>query len=266
MSLRFFSYLIRGDTLVLDRWHWIKRHLPKTRNDEKLLDVGCGTGAFTIGAALNGYHSLGLSWDDRNQRVAAARAAKLGIDKVPVGILGKGHAEFQILDVRNLDQQHALRGRFDVALCCECAEHILDDRKLLRDISACLKPGGRLLFTAPNYDYRAMSREDWGPFEKEEKGWHVRRGYSMEMLSELCEECGLRCEEISFCSAFLSQKMTSLLRLFGRINYKLAWGIILPLRIVPILDPLISTIFRYPGFSICLVAVKPRFKNLISET
>ena len=40
-----------------------------------LLDVGCGSGAFTIGAARMGYDALGLSWDARNQSVAAERAA-----------------------------------------------------------------------------------------------------------------------------------------------------------------------------------------------
>src|SRR5258708_30322195 len=66
--------LVHGDPLVLDRWFWLKARLPKTRNDEHLLDVGCGTGAFSIGAALRGYRALGLSWDERNQSLAKERA------------------------------------------------------------------------------------------------------------------------------------------------------------------------------------------------
>ena len=62
--------LLHGDTLVLDRWLWLKDRLPNTKNGDTLLDIGCGTGAFSVGAALRGYESLGLSWDERNQRVA----------------------------------------------------------------------------------------------------------------------------------------------------------------------------------------------------
>ena len=69
--------LMHGDTLVLNRWRWLKKRLPVTANGETLLDVGCGTGAFTIGTARRGYHATGISWDERNQRVAAERGADL---------------------------------------------------------------------------------------------------------------------------------------------------------------------------------------------
>src|SRR5215831_5582861 len=77
LLVRLFGFpatLVHGDTLVLDRWRWLKRRLPVTANGERLLDVGCGTGAFTIGAARRGYHALGLSWDERNQTTARQRA------------------------------------------------------------------------------------------------------------------------------------------------------------------------------------------------
>ena len=60
--------LIHGDTLVLDRWLWLKKYLPKTNNNERLIDIGCGSGSFVTGAALRGYESLGLSWDEINHK------------------------------------------------------------------------------------------------------------------------------------------------------------------------------------------------------
>jgi SAM-dependent methyltransferase len=242
--------LIHGDTLVRDRWVWLKRRLPKTANAERLIDIGCGTGAFTIGASLRGYRALGLSWDDRNQGVATERAS----------ICNAKAAQFEVLDVRRLHERDDLKGKFDVAVCLETIEHILDDRKLLCDISGCLKPGGRLLLTTPHYFYRSITNEDNGPFCPEETGWHVRRGYTHSMLNELCSQSGLVCEEVSYCSGLVSQKVTTILRTLSRIHPLLGWATILPLRLFPTsLDKLLTNAVRWPEYSICLSAYKPRF-------
>lgn len=240
--------LIHGDTLVLDRWRWLRRRLPKTASRADLIDVGCGSGAFSIGAALHGYRALGLSWDIRNQEVATERAR-----------LCKAHgASFQVQDVRSLHKRTDLLSRFDVAVCCETIEHVIDDRKLLTDIGACLKPGGRLLLTTPYKDYRAITSRDNGPFSETEDGWHVRKGYSRAMLSTLCEQTAFVAPEFSFCSGFLSQKVTFLFRVLGRWQPLLAWGVTLPLRVAPpLLDWIITPTLRWPWFSIGMVAFKP---------
>jgi 2-polyprenyl-3-methyl-5-hydroxy-6-metoxy-1,4-benzoquinol methylase len=248
--------LVHGDTLVLDRWRWLKKRLPVTCNEEQLLDVGCGTGAFSIGAAKRGYKTLGLSWDERNQGMAAERARLSGADD----------ARFDVLDVRKLDTRRDLVGQFEYIICLETIEHILDDAKLLEDMSHCLKPGGRLLLTTPNYFYRAITRMDNGPFMKEETGWHVRRGYSPEMLLELCANANLKCESISYCSGVVSQKVTWLLRVLSRLNHLFAWMIILPLRPFPILlDWLATPMLNWPRYSICLEAYKPRIHDRSSS-
>lgn len=250
-GLVFRSYLLRGDTLVADRWRWITRQLPETRNEETLLDVGCGSGAFTIGAVRRGYRSLGLSWDERNQKVAARRAEACGQGD---------RAKFEIQDVRKLGDRQDLTEKYDVCLCCECAEHILDDRRLFVEMARCLKPGGRLLFTAPNYHYRAMSRGDLGPFCREETGWHVRRGYSPAMLKELCRQAGLEVEVIDGCSGFFSQKVTALQRQLQEMNSRLGWALTQPLLPLVWLDWVPWKWFGWPDYSICLVAVKPRWQ------
>jgi hypothetical protein len=50
--LGFLATLIHGSPLTLDRWMLLKQWLPK--NGENLIDVGCRSGAFTIGAARRG--------------------------------------------------------------------------------------------------------------------------------------------------------------------------------------------------------------------
>jgi 2-polyprenyl-3-methyl-5-hydroxy-6-metoxy-1,4-benzoquinol methylase len=239
--------LIHGDMLVLDRWIWLKQNLPKGKELKKLIDIGCGTGAFTIYAALMGYDALGLSWDERNQAIARERAL----------MCKAGTAKFEVQDVRKLDQRHNLINQFDVAICFENIEHIINDRKLMHDIAACLKPGGKLLLTTPNYDYKPISEGDSGPFHLVEDGGHVRKGYTEEQLSELCQEVGLLPESYSFCSGYISQKTTYLLRLISKANHILAWIVTLPLRVIPpLIDPILLERTDYPGYSICLVAHK----------
>lgn len=246
----FSATLIHGDALVLDRWRWLKKHLPETNNGESLIDVGCGGGAFSIGAALRGYNSLGLTWDERDKNVATERAK----------ICGANASKFEVLDVRNLDSRNDLVGQFDVAICFENIEHIMNDNKLIVDIAACLKPGGRLLLTTPNMLYRPISQEDKGPFSQVEDGGHVRRGYTKSMLKELCINANLIPENISFCSGFLSQKITSLQRALNKIHPLVAWSVILPLRLLPpIFDLFITRLLHWPYFSICLVATIPRY-------
>ena len=240
--------LIHGDTLVLDRWLWLKNRLPIVNEEKKFLDVGCGSGAFTMGAAIRGYNSTGLSWDARNQNVAQSRAKILHLENI----------KFPICDVRRLDKEEKYLNYFDVAINFENIEHILDDRKLMIDIANCLKPGGMLLMTTPFYHYFSLSKGDMGPFSTTEDGGHVRRGYTRQMILELCEIAGLRVEEISFCSGYLSQMTSRLQRKLSILSPTLAWVLTLPFR------PLILVIDKYipyRNYSICLEAYKPRFIN-----
>jgi SAM-dependent methyltransferase len=239
--------LIHGDTLVLDRWRWIKKRLPITKKKEKLIDIGCGTGAFTIGAALRGYEALGLSWDERNQRVADERAR----------ICKAYSARFEVLDVRKLDTREDFYQQFDIAICCETIEHILDDKKLFEDIASCLKPGGRLLLTTPNLLYRPITSGDDGPFSTKEDGGHVRRGYTQESLETLCTTSRFVAGQITFCSGILSQKITGVMRILSTVHPLFAWIIVLPLRMLPIaFDKPVTSLTGWPYYSICLEAIK----------
>lgn len=237
--------LLHGDPLMLDRWNFVRRHIPATRNNETVFDIGCGTGAFTINLARIGYRATGLSWDERNQTVARERAAICGLA-----------ADFPIGDARRLGDYAEHVGRYDYVINLENIEHILDDRKLMRDIAACLKPGGWLVLSTPNKDYRPISPMDLGPFPTEEDGWHVRRGYTAEMLRELAEDAGLRVEEIGGCSGFISQKLATMTRLLGPLGYLVTF----PLRILPpLFDRAIARLTGYPDYSRTMVAYKPRY-------
>ncbi|MGH9867793.1 MAG: class I SAM-dependent methyltransferase [Candidatus Polarisedimenticolia bacterium] len=234
--------------MVLDRWNWLKRRLPRTESGERLLDVGCGSGAFTIGAALRGYESLGLSWDERNQRVAAERAV----------LCGAPSARFEVQDVRRIDERTDLAGRFDVVICLEVIEHILDDGRLMRLLAGCIRPGGRLLLTTPYVNYVPITPNEAGPWHTVENGWHVRKGYDEPQLRGLCEQAGLVLQASSYCGGYMSQKVCWVQWMVSRIHPMVAWGAILPLRVLPpLLDSALESWTSWPSYSICIEAQKP---------
>lgn len=249
LLVRLFGFraaFLHGDPLMLDRWQFVASRLPRTRPGAKLFDVGCGSGAFTIGAAERGYRATGLSWDQRNQHIAQQRAAICGLS---------ASTDFPIGDARRLDEIAGHRGVYDYVLSLENIEHIIDDAKLMRDLAACLTPGGRLLLTTPNIAYRAITPEDDGPFSVVEDGWHVRRGYDEARLRELAGAAGLEVEEIGSCSGLLSQKLCWVQRRLGFFG----WLLILPLRILPpLFDRALRRLTGWPDYSLTMIATKPR--------
>jgi 2-polyprenyl-3-methyl-5-hydroxy-6-metoxy-1,4-benzoquinol methylase len=247
--LGFPATLIHGDTLIMDRWFWLKNHLPKSKQMDKLIDIGCGTGAFSIGAAIRGYDVLGLSWDERNQWVASERAEICNVKS----------AKFDVFDVRRLDSRDDLASNFDVAICFEVIEHIINDNKLIIDIATCLKPDGRLLLTTPYFFHHPITRCEIGPFSIIEDGSHVRRGYTKEMLEEICGQANLKIKNMSYCSGFLSQKLTYIQRNISKVHPLVGWVAILPFRFLPpLFDRVITSLLRWPFYSICMEAYKQR--------
>jgi len=112
--------------------------------------------------------------------------------------------------------------------------------------------------TTPYEHYRAITASDEGPFMMDRQdGWHVRRGYTPERLQQLCQQAGLSVHAISYCSGFLSQKITFILRTLSRVQPFLGLAVITPLRILPpLFDSWLTKRLRWPFYSICLEAHK----------
>src|SRR5664280_1526589 len=236
------TLIVFGDSLVVDRWRWIRTHLP--RETSNLVDAGCGNGWLALNCARLGHHTLGLGWDDNDLTRARTRADIL-----------KSSARFEVQDLRDLASRPDLTASFDVVTCTEVIEHIIDDSKLMANLATLLRPEGQLLLTAPSSDYIPMDVGDAGPFEAIEDGRHVRKGYSPDGLRGLAEAANLRVVEIGYCSGRASQRLTRLLRALTRsIGYGPAWALTFPLRILP---PAIDRPTQnWPPYSICLVASK----------
>ncbi len=240
--------VLHGDPTVYDRWVWLKDNLKS--NAGSTLDAGCGTGAFTLYAAKMGNKAVGISFNERNMGIAEERAKLLGLT----------NARFIVGDLKKLDSLAKELGTFEQVLCFETIEHLLDDKKLMRDLAQCLKPGGRLLLTTPFKGHNPVMGEssDRNYQSTVEDGGHVRFGYEQEELIKLVEMPGLKVKQVDYISGYFSQMFYNLwCKMDEVIPHKFTWGLTFPLRAFQFLDRPISRMLNYPLLSIAIVAEKP---------
>ncbi len=116
------------------------RHLRSDSARLRVLDVGCGDGAFLRRARDIGCDTEGIDFDAN----AVAAARRQGFD-VTLG---------------SIDTYSDLRDAFDVITCNHVIEHVPDALHLLRALHRLLKPGGLLWLETPNVD--AVGHELFG--------------------------------------------------------------------------------------------------------
>lgn len=109
------------------------RRLGKVAKNKRLLDVGCGNGAFLTTAATFGYEVFGQEISEEAIRLAEERLGK----NVYAG------------DLHACNFQESF---FDVITLLHVAEHVYDLNGCLAEIRRILKPRGTLLIEVPNFD------------------------------------------------------------------------------------------------------------------
>ncbi len=219
----------------------MKRHM--LSGPIRTLDAGCGSGAFTMYAAKLGNDTLGISFDEANNRLAAERAQLLGLNNV----------RFITGDLRNLDQMGGSLGKFDQIICSEVIEHLFNDQKLLDDLSALLKPGGRLILTTP---YKHGTPIPGDKLSVVEDGGHVRVGYTHEELRQMFARAGLAVLAQDYISGIVTQKIIGAMRRLTTVNARIAWALTFPLRIFIPLDPFLTRAMAYPYYIVGTLGVK----------
>lgn len=231
--------VLHGDPLCYDRYHWIQKHLQP--GPLKTLDAGCGNGCFSFYAATQGNDVLGLSFDEPQNKAAAERGRLLGLK----------NARFEVLDLRDLHKVRDTLGQFDQILLLETIEHVRNDRKLVKDLTHHLKPGGRLFLSTPYKEHKGLRLEK---LSEVEDGGHVRWGYTHEELRSILDEAGLDVVAEDYTSGIVSQKLTNMMRV---PNEKAAWAASFPLRIFQVLlDKPLTKATKFPPFGVGVVGVK----------
>jgi len=146
------------------------RWLPASQRG-RLLDVGCGNGAFLA-------RMRDLGW-----RVA-------GVEPDPVaGSLARDHSGLAVV-VGTLDEANFEAASFDVITLSHVIEHVPDPGETIRECRRLLAPGGRLLMVTPNT--RCLARRCFGPSWM---GWSTPQHlmlFTPALLRGLTEEAGLR--------------------------------------------------------------------------
>jgi SAM-dependent methyltransferase len=234
--------MFHGDPCVVDRWAFAGRHVRS--GPARTLDAGAGNGGFALMAASRGNEVLGLSFNLAEMSDAERRAALAGLSGL----------SFRVGDLRELPSFSEQLGSFDQILCLEVIEHLQDDALLIQRLAGLLRPGGRLIISTPSADHHPQVGERLSPTED---GGHVRWGYHPEQLAEIVREAGLTLVEQGAVSGFVTQQLTNLMRLGGRVHKLFGWAIVLPLRPLQLLDRPITRLLRWPYLCVTAVAEAP---------
>jgi len=111
----------------------LSEHIKK---GDRVLDIGCGTGALSVRAAGNGAFVKGLDINARMLDTARVQADKIGLSQ---------NIEFTEMGVAELDEEK--KECYDIVMSGLCFSELSEDEIsfVLREVERILKPGGLFL-------------------------------------------------------------------------------------------------------------------------
>jgi len=156
-----------------ERRAWL---LARVRPGERVLDLGCGEGAFSAALAGAGAHPVGVDVVEEPLRRARVAHPAVPFRRAPL----EGPLP--------LDD-----GAFDVVWAGEVIEHVVDVQGWLSEVRRVLPSGGRLLLTTPDVAelVRGLSHDDPDGFAElfDPRSDHVRF-FSAATLGALVHDLG----------------------------------------------------------------------------
>ncbi len=160
---------------------WLRRYWKSGPRD--VLDAGSGNGYFSWLAYQSGAKVVALNFDER--QVEKARDFLVGYRKADPSRLS--------FETANLYELVKETRRFDEIICFEVLEHLHQDAMVVREFHRLLRPGGVLHLCCP---YSLHPRHQIEVLDRDEKGGHVRAGYTEADYRALLEPAGFRIERV----------------------------------------------------------------------
>lgn len=178
-----------GDAAAsLEPWHRNAARFLPNLNGLRVLEVGCGTGAFAGWLAAHYPSARIVGVDFSNVAIETANRASLSDGT---------RLEFLTADAQDLPFAAA---SFDMVISCECLEHVPAPAVMLAEVARVLKPAGKFLITTENYFNGmvlawAMSSLRNQPFDSGSGAQPHENFFLFWRVRRLIEAAGLRVEQ-----------------------------------------------------------------------
>jgi 2-polyprenyl-3-methyl-5-hydroxy-6-metoxy-1,4-benzoquinol methylase len=174
------------DILLLRTWH-IHRELrlwkKSASENSQILDAGSGFGqySFYMSKMSSKFNLLGV--DVKDDQVADCNQF--------FKASGQNNAKFEVGDLTIFKKENT----YDLVLCVDVMEHILEDVDVLKNFNASLKSGGMLLISTPSDQGGSDAHDDDDSSFIEE---HVRNGYGMQEMKDKLKMAGFEKFELLY--------------------------------------------------------------------
>lgn len=173
------------DLLLLRTWH-VHRELKawmKGKTSAKILDAGSGFGQYSFYMAKKSQQFSIDAVDVKEEQIADCNNF--------FGKVGLGNAKFAFGDLT----QHIADNKYDLVMCVDVMEHILEDVTVFRNFNSAMKPGAMLLISTPSDQGGSDVHEDTG---ESFIGEHVRDGYPVAEMADKLKQAGFSKMEILY--------------------------------------------------------------------